>query len=109
MDGSNRRWRMYRFLNNQRTVRRSARDSIYDSFSNASNDGSQQCLYESAKKFFSQRQVIGSQQAFLESLHPSIKPSWLLWAVAPSISQSEQKAITSKIDVIPLPPPWSTK
>jgi hypothetical protein len=65
-------------------------------------------LFESARRFFLAKKKSAIGVAFKNSLTESIKPEWLLWAVAPTLNQVEHNQILVAARVKPVPPPWSS-
>jgi hypothetical protein len=100
---------MFGFINKTKDQSGSARGDVYKIFEGPKpkpDDGKRAALLESAKHFFSRKRAVGSVTAFTESLQPTVKPGWLLWAVSPAISQADHNNIVIQTRVHPQSPPW---
>ena len=100
---------MYGFINKTQDQVESARGAVYRIFEGPKqqpSDDKRLALLESAKVFFSKKKQVGSVRAFVESIQPTIKPEWLLWAVSPAISQADHNNIVMQTRVTPQSPPW---
>jgi len=101
---------MFGFIHKTNEQVNSARGTVYNIYEGApvkSEALNKRALLESAKHFFRRKKEIGVLKAFCEATSNSTKPEWLLWAVAPAITQLEHNDITTHGRVKPVPPPWS--
>ncbi len=64
-------------------------------------------LFESARRFFSEKRKASLDVAFKKSLVESVKPEWLLWAIGPTLNQVETNRIMAATRLKSIAPPWS--
>ena len=107
---------MYSYLRKTEKLQDTARDAMYRMYSKKEymqlshpELELKKALFEAAKKFFLRKKKTSPVKAFKEALTESVKPEWLLWAVNPTISQSEHNEIVAGSKIKPSAPPWSQR
>jgi len=100
---------MYGYIHKTDEQVNSARGAVYKLYEGQPKqayDAERRSLLESARHFFKRNRVVGPVKAFHESLTPSVKPEWLLWAISQALPQADHNNIVIQTRVKPQSPPW---